>query len=729
MTPPITMRFLAGMCAGVLLAAGSLQAQTIVVDATPSHVANTFSPMKALGAGVDRLRSGEGAPKMSRQDITKEEVEQNTDKLLSGPILKAILGAGWQPVTYRQNTELQTEAWHWNPNGTWSNPKEKNGYFTGSANPTAEIHHSWAYPLPHRGDTRGDGNEWSRLTDGDPASYWKSNPYLTRAFTGEADSLHPQWVLIDLGKKTPIDAIRIAWANPYATEYLVQFWTGNMEPFYDGVTKGTWQTFPKGTVTNGRGGTATLKLLDWTIQVQYIRIWMTKSSSTCDTHGSQDKRNCVGYAIDELYAGTMTQDGQFSDVVRHLPSRKQTVTWTSSTDPWHAATDIDYTKGDQIGFDYFFHSGITRGLPAIVPIAILYATPQTAANEIAYLYKRHYPVSWIEMGEEADGERMLPEDYAALYLQFATAIHKLVPSAKLGGPSFEGTSEDVQVWPDAQGRASFLGRFLDYLKAHGRMSDFTFFSFEHYPDINQWDDLYTIPERVDHIVQVWKDDGLSANVPFFMTEGNMKNPDTLVSEWGKPSIEKGIWLADYVGAMMTAGASGTFYFHYIPTPGRPGPFLMVDRDYHIVGYPSQYITTQLITKEWVQPVSATHRLYRATSDVKDAAANVLVTAYPILRPDGKWAVMLVNKDRDNGHAVRVQFESSTERTQYFSGPVDQITFGAAQYHWERDDHGLMGIVDPDGPPVRSNVQGSADTLYDLPAASVTVLRGNLSGGQ
>jgi F5/8 type C domain len=729
MIPRITMPFVVNMCAGVLLTTCCLHAQTIVVDATPSHVVNSFSPMKALGAGVDRLRSGEGAPKMPRQDITKEEVEQNTDKLLSGPILKAILGAGWQPVTYRQNTELQTEAWHWNPNGTWSNPKEKNGYFTGSANPTAEIRHSWAYPLPHRGNTEGDSNEWSRLTDGNLASYWKSNPYLTRAFTGEADSLHPQWVLIDLGKKTSIDAIRIAWANPYATNYLVQFWTGDLEPFYDGVTKGTWQIFPKGTVTNGRGGAATLKLVDWTIPVRYIRIWMTRSSNTCDTHGSQDKRNCMGYAINELYAGTTTQDGQFSDVIHHVPSRKQTVTWTSSTDPWHATSDIDYTKGDQIGFDYFFHSGVTRGLPAIVPIAILYATPQTAANEIAYLYKRHYPVSWIEMGEEADGERMLPEDYAALYLQFATAIHKLVPSAKLGGPSFEGTSGDVQVWPDAQGRASFLGRFLDYLKAHDRLSDFTFFSFEHYPDIDRWDDLYSIPARVDHIVHVWKDDGLPANVPYFMTEGNMKAPDVLVSEWGEPSIEKGIWLADYVGAMMTAGASGTYYFHYIPTPGRPGPFLMVDLNYRVVGYPSQYITTQLINRDWVEAVDATHRLYRATSDVKDDAGNVLVTAYPILRPDEKWAVMLVNKDRDHSHAVRVEFQSSTQRTQYFSGAVEQITFGAAQYHWERDDHGLMGIEDPDGPPVRSKVQGSADTLYDLPAASVTVLRGNLSGGQ
>jgi len=140
------------------------------------------------------------------------------------------------------------------------------------------IRHSWAAPLPHRGFSRGDGNGWSRLTDGDPKSYWKSNPFLTKAFTGEDDSLHPQWVMIDLGSRVPINAIRIAWAEPYARRYSVQFWTGELEPFYDGTTKGTWQTFPLGAITEGKGGTITLKLVSWMIPLRYLRIWMTESS-------------------------------------------------------------------------------------------------------------------------------------------------------------------------------------------------------------------------------------------------------------------------------------------------------------------------------------------------------------------------------------------------------------------------------------------------------------------
>ena len=179
--------------------------------------------------------------------------------------------------------------------------------------------------------------------------------------------------------------------------------------------------------------------------------------------------------------------------------------------------------------------------------------------------------------------------------------------------------------------------------------------------------------------------------------------------------------------MMTAGASGTFYFHYIPTPGHPGPLLTVDRDYRIVGYPAQYLSTQMITKEWAQPVDATHQLFKASSDITDESGNVLVTAYPIKRPDGNWSVMLVNRDRDHEHAVKLKF-ANTEAgpNSFFSGPVDQVTLGESQYQWHPG--GPMGHADPDGPPMRSTLNSSADTLYQLPKASVTILRGNISNG-
>jgi hypothetical protein len=254
------------------------------------------------------------------------------------------------------------------------------------------------------------------------------------------------------------------------------------------------------------------------------------------------------------------------------------------------------------------------------------------------------------------------------------------------------------------------------------LNDFTFFSFGHYPPSGSWNDLYLEPERVRHIVQVWKDDGLPADIPFFMTEGNMEGFGAT------PDIKEGLWLADYVGSIMTAGASGTLYFHYIPTPGRPAPFLMVDKDYQVVGYPSQYLVAQMITSEWVQPVDAMHQLFRASSDVTGPVANVLVTAYPVKRPDRMWSVMLVNRDRDHDHAVKVEFANADdEQRRFFSGPVARTTLGLAQYQWHPD--GKMGYTDPDGPPSKSTVNGAADTQCELPKASVTVLCGKLGAGE
>src|SRR5215813_6447418 len=95
---------------GAFLGIATAAAQNIVIDTAPSHVANTFSPFRALGAAVDRLRapaSGRGANGTTPPPKpTREAIEKHVETILSGQPLKEILGAGWQTVTYRQNTEL-----------------------------------------------------------------------------------------------------------------------------------------------------------------------------------------------------------------------------------------------------------------------------------------------------------------------------------------------------------------------------------------------------------------------------------------------------------------------------------------------------------------------------------------------------------------------------------------------------------------------------------------------
>ncbi len=700
-----------------LLLACSLGAasQTVTVDATPTHVVNKFSPLYALGSTVDRVPSNA------------------TDMFFRPDQLKKVLSAGWGVISYRQNTDLFVQAWHWNPKGTWSDPAGR-GYFTGDATPTEEmIRHSYGYSLRHRGFTRNGGTEFdgfSRLDDGDLQSYWKSNPYLTEQFTGEDDSLHPQWVVIALNKKEDVNALRIHWADPYAQNFEVQYWVGDGDAM-DEQDKGSWKVFPHGTVTGSKGGITTLGGGS-PVTTKFVRILMTRSSNTCDTHGSADRRNCVGYAIRELYLGTFDK-GQFKDLLHHSPDQKQTLTLCSSVDPWHEPSDLYVApdrmeSGDQPGFDLFFTSGITRGLPAIVPVAMLYSTPEDAAAQMTYIKKRGYPVSYIEMGEEPDGQYMLPEDYGALYLQFATALHRVDPTFKLGGPVFEGVTEDIKAWPDAQGRSSWLGRFLDYLKAHGRLQDLAFMSFEHYPYDGcetPWENLYQEPGLITHIMKVWRDDGLPPGLPLLDTETNAHGGEASVDIFGA------LWLADSFAGFLSAGGQSTHYYHDLSySPPHPacanswGTYHMFMADSHYqIGQPtSQFFAAQLITKEWAEPKDAEHQLYLASSDVRDSHGHVLVTAYALHRPDDQWSLMLINKDRDHAHPVRIVFhDAGRNRDSSFAGPVTMITFGKVQYQWHPARR--KGYADPDGPPATSKINGEEGTQYNLPAASLTILRG------
>jgi hypothetical protein len=699
----------------LLLLAGPIGAQTIQVDAAPEHVTNAIRPTEALGAGIDRLPYGAA------------------DKLFKEDTIRRILAAGWQTVTYRQNTELHAEAWHWNPRGRWSETGAR-GYFVGDAVAGPEkIIHSYGYPLPRRGVTRDDGTDtigYSRLTDGDKATFWKSNPYLTEHFTGEPDAAHPQWVIVDLASKQDLTAIRIDWAEPYARNYLVQFWTGE-----DAIRKpaaGIWQLFPHGQVTGGRGGRETLHLAENPIHTQFLRILMTASSNTCGDALPTDPRNCVGYAIDEISLGTSGTDGKFHDLVRHTPDQDQTATYCSSVDPWHESQDLDEHAGEQVGFDRFFTSGITRGLPAMIPISMLYSTPEDAAAEVRYLEQRGYPISYVEMGEEPDGHFTTPEDYAALYIQFAAALHQVDPALRLGGPVFTGQNEDIQTWPDADGKVSWTGRFIDFLKARGRLRDLSFFSFEHYPiDPGKiaWSSLYDEARLVTHIMRVWREDGVPPDVPLFITESNLssQHSEAYMDLWS------GLWLADYIGAFLTGGGAAVYYFHYMPhelAPGHNGSpgtfgFFSADKDLNLKQPLSQYFASQLINLEWLQPGSGQHRLFTAGGDVVDGAGHSLVTAYAVLRPDGNWALLLVNKDQENEHKVAVRFDDPVRhRSGRFAGPVAMTVFGKAEYQWHPSPAG--GVAKPDGPPVNTMVAAGADRLFDLPAASITVLRGKVA---
>jgi hypothetical protein len=146
----------------------------------------------------------------------------------------------------------------------------------------------------------------------------------------------------------------------------------------------------------------------------------------------------------------------------------------------------------------------------------------------------------------------------------------------------------------------------------------------------------------------------------------------------------------------------------------------------------------------VQPGSGEHQAFAASSDVNDGADHELLTAYAVRRPDGKWSVMAVNRDQQNAHRVRIAFEAPDQKRN-FAGQVEISTFGSAQYQWHpaqtrfmahAENSGERAIVpttrgwaDPDGPIVHTELTAEKDTMFDLPAASVVVIRGNVASAK
>lgn len=676
--------------------------------------ANVFAPNAAMGAGVDGHEKG---------DVVKIYTPAN---------LKAMRSAGLRPLTYRLRTELGIEAWHWNPQGSWSNPEREHGYWTSSPTSSTPINTCYGYRLPRRGSTidQANNNGYSRIDDGDPATFWKSNPYLDRYYTGEDNSEHPQWFVIDLERPRPIDEIRILWGVPYATRYAVEYWIGPDAIEIDENEPGRWKRFPNGSVMNGRGGSASVRLSGGrSIKARFVRVVMTTASGTAPC-GSTDVRDGLGYAVREVYLGGFDRRGRFHDMLRHGTTNKtQTVIYASSTDPWHRATDLD-ANVEQPGFDRVFKSGLTNGRPCMIPVGLLYDSPENAVNELRFLKSRGYAFNQVEMGEEPDGQYIVPEDYAALYVQWASAIRKIDPGLKLGGPCFQSTTTDVMAWPDENGNRSWMSRFLKYLKNHGRLRDYQFFSLEWYPFddtcANPAPQLARAPELLAGVLKRLREDGLSRDIPWIITEYGY----SAFAGQAEVDVPGALLNADIVGQFLTLGGDAAYFYGYEPNSlikeltkceawGNLALFL-TDGNRNIVCPLPAFYAAKLYAEEWVQPGSGKHGVYPAACKIVNHKGQPLVTAYAVKRPDGRWSLMLINKDPKRNYTVKVQIRNAEGGdSKSLRGPIEILTYGAKQYAWK--PNGEHGYPLRNLPPERREVR-YASAGISLPAYSITILR-------
>ena len=686
------------------------------------HPVNWCVPTQALGAGIDGHDKGECARMFTDRNIA------------------AMLSAGLGPLTYRLRTELGCEVWHWNPRGTWSDPVHKCGYWTSDDSLGEPISLSYGYRLPRRGNTIDQANDdgYSRITDGDEKSFWKSNPYLDSHFTGDSEDAHRQWVIIDLGERKPVNAIRIRWAAPYAKQYTVESWEGEDPMHLHPDDDDDWQPFARGHMENARGENELIRLCDRPRSTEFVRIVMSRSSHT-SAQNSDDIRDRLGFAIAEIELGQLDKHGHFHDHMRHAPDRRlQTITYTASTDPWHRAEDIDYSM-EQPGLDFILQSKLTNNLPVLVPVGVLYDTPENAATEINYLRRRNYTVQGIELGEEPDGQWVSPEDYAALYTGVARRFASLDPRPKIGGPSLQNFEDQLLTWADASGNRSWMNRFLKYVRT--AKVPFDFFSFEFYPFDNICAKpapyLLQTPKLLNSMMASLRADGVPLDIPWLMSEYGY----SVFSGRPEVDIEGALFNADAIGTFLSLGGAKPYLYGYEPNYLQDelkcswGNLMMLQLNSKNdqVNRLSAYYAAQLINKEWMQPTNETHEIFPVTvSETKEsahritrpakAASSPSVTVYAVHRPDKQWALLAINKHPNRTARLNVEFNTAaTKQPKSFVGQIQAIQFSRQQYIWHAD--GPKGHPTRSFPPARLTLEASS--TYELPPYSLTVLRGEL----
>ena len=689
----LTALALAAVCATGTARAADV---TIALD----QPLTSFRPTAALGAGLDGHDAGATRALYTRANV------------------RAMRSTGLAPISYRLRTELAVEAWHWNRRGRWSDPRHHSGYWTSSTRLGAPFATTYGYRLPRRGNTFDQANDdgYSRLDDGDPRTFWKSNPYLDPHF---AHASHPQWIVVDLGDVRAVDALELDWGAPYARRFRVDFAVGG-DPTYD-TDRVVWRAFPHAAFA-GRPGRQRVRLARTPRRVRWVRILLTRGSHTAP-RGARDVRDRLGFAVRELRLGRM-RHGRLQDLLSHAPGNaRQSPAYVSSTDPWHRARDRD-PDTEQPSFRRVLASGIAGRLPLLVPVPVLYGAPRDAAGELRYLHRLHVPLRGVELGEEPDGQLATPEDYGALYAQFARALRRADRHVPLGGPGFQSSVPDWSWWPDRHGERSWMRRFLAELRGDDVRDDYDFFSFEWYPFDDVCGDLgaqlANAPRLLATVLANQHLAGLPAGFPAIITEYGY----SAYAAQAEVDLPGALLNADIVGAFLSEG--GTAAYLYSPEPdvlmrdthrcdSWGNLTLFASDDAHRIRFPTAAAWgARMLTHDWTSPADQSDTLLATRVDGPPS-----ISAYALRRPDGSLALLLLNKDTQPV-TVRLGVASGGGASRPLSGPVQAARLSSAEYRWHA--HGARGFARPDGPPTRFVLELAADGRVDLPAMSLTVLR-------
>ena len=589
---------------------GAAPTRTSELRVFPSRTLQVFRPGEAFGVAID---GGDAAEARA---------------LLDGRNAPAIRAAGFKSASYRLRTELAGQVWHWSSYGRWSDQDRRQGYWAGDPSRDDDHQLSFGYRLPRRGNSRDEADDdgFSRIDDGDVASFWKSNPYLDPRLDGIG--IERQWVIIDLGRRRAIDAAQIRWAEPYAAQFELQRWAGS-DPF-----DGKWSDLTP--ALSGHPGIQSVAFSPAT--ARFVRILLEKSSHVS---AGKDPRDAMGYAISELKIGSSSAS-EFHDYVRHSSSgREQTQITVSSTDPWHREVDLD-PDSVQPSLVELHARGLFVG-PFMIPLPLLTDTPDNAIGELQYFRRRGVPIKAVELGEEPEGQFAPPRMVAALYRRLAARIALEAPGLLIGGPSLMDPAAGTRLDDEDE---SWARAFLQSLRQSYPNALIDFLSTELYPvenlcstNLQMLDHVAHAPE---HLASRFREDGAAELAPVITEYGlspyGGKALHGMVSALADAeilagSLSKGVTQAYLYGTSPTSPVRGER-----PCAGSGNLTLWTsDASGYILSPSIRLRVFETLRDIWSNPKDTQEEL------VAVAGAPAGVDAFALQREDASVSILLVNR--------------------------------------------------------------------------------------
>ncbi|MFI5372352.1 MAG: hypothetical protein ACHQ52_12410, partial [Candidatus Eisenbacteria bacterium] len=362
----------------------------------------------------------------------------------------------------------------------------------------------------------------------------------------------------------------------------------------------------------------------------------------------------------------------------------------------------------------------------------LYDVPPNAAALVRHLRARGVALERIELGEEPDGQEVAPEDFAALYVQTARAVRAIDSTLVCGGPSWQDTEDAERAFWPARPDAphTWIGRFLHELDRTHARETWRFFSFEWYP----FD--APCPPDAPHVARApWR---FQRAMDRLVAEGVPTDLPWVVSEYGYSvqSCEAEVQLsgalvdADLVGGALARGIERTHFYGI--EPGRPARaphcdswgelvLWLADENGHARARVPAFWATSLLTHEWVGARGAPHETHpvRVTAATR-GDSTLRPSVYAHRRPDGRWGVLLINRDASRPWTVELRVDRGEGPSRPLAGRVRHAVYSADRWRWRAaEENGWPTLNEP---PVTEEVP--AREAWTLPPWSITVLVGD-----